>query len=50
MMLKGRYARAAFHDRLWINGNVPVSLQRWEMLGLRDEIDALDSAGERLTL
>jgi uncharacterized protein (DUF885 family) len=32
----------AFHDFLWQNGNVPITLQRWEYLGLRDEIDALD--------
>jgi uncharacterized protein (DUF885 family) len=30
-----------FHDFLWQNGNVPVALQRWEYLGLRDELDAL---------
>ncbi|MBV9327613.1 MAG: DUF885 family protein [Chloroflexi bacterium] len=23
----------AFHDRLWQNGNVPIALQRWELLG-----------------
>ena len=40
----------AFHDSLWINGNVPISLQRWEMLGPRDDLDTLDSAGGRLTL
>lgn len=34
----------AFHDSLWLNGNVPISLQRWEMLGLRDEIDRLDQS------
>jgi uncharacterized protein (DUF885 family) len=32
----------AFHDSLWLNGNVPIALQRWEMLGIRDEIDRLD--------
>jgi hypothetical protein len=32
----------AFHDRLWRNGNVPIALQRWEMLGLDDELAALD--------
>lgn len=30
----------AFHDFLWKNGNVPLSLQRWELLGDRGEIDA----------
>jgi hypothetical protein len=32
----------AFHDFLWLNGNVPIALQRWEYLGRRDQIDALD--------
>lgn len=29
----------AVHDFLWKNGNVPVALQRWEYLGLKDDID-----------
>jgi Bacterial protein of unknown function (DUF885) len=33
----------AFHDNLWLNGNVPIALQRWEYLGLRDEIEMIDS-------
>jgi hypothetical protein len=32
----------AFHDALWLNGNVPIALQRWELLGTRDEMDALE--------
>ena len=32
----------AFHDFLWQNGNVPITLQRWEYLGLKDGIDAVD--------
>jgi hypothetical protein len=35
----------AFHDFVWKNGNVPLSLQRWELLGLRDEVDALGTPG-----
>ncbi|WP_433659127.1 DUF885 family protein [Nocardia sp. CA-128927] len=31
-----------FHDRLWREGNVPLALQRWELLGLRDHLDAAD--------
>ena len=27
----------AFHDFLWQNGNVPISLQRWEYLRAPDE-------------
>jgi uncharacterized protein (DUF885 family) len=30
-----------FHDALWLNGNVPIALQRWELLGARDEVDRL---------
>ncbi|MFD7168157.1 DUF885 family protein [Streptomyces violascens] len=32
----------AFHDRLWCEGNVPLALQRWELLGLRDHLDRAD--------
>lgn len=28
-----------FHDYLWLNGNVPIALQRWEYLGLDDEVN-----------
>lgn len=31
----------AFHDRVARNGNVPVALQRWEDLGLTDQVAAL---------
>ncbi|WP_169053803.1 DUF885 family protein [Agromyces sp. H66] len=34
-----------FHDFVWRNGNVPISLQRWELLGDRADVDALDAAG-----
>ncbi len=30
-----------FHDSLWKNGNVPIALQRWELLGLEDEVQKL---------
>jgi uncharacterized protein (DUF885 family) len=33
----------AFHDFLWQNGNVPLVLQRWEYLGLAEEVEALES-------
>jgi uncharacterized protein (DUF885 family) len=39
-----KFSLRAFHDFLWKNGNVPIALQRWEMVGLKDEIDALDRA------
>jgi uncharacterized protein (DUF885 family) len=28
----------AFHDFVWKNGNVPISLQRWQYLNLNDEV------------
>ena len=33
----------ALHDAIWVNGNVPVALLRWELLGLTDELAALDT-------
>jgi hypothetical protein len=32
----------AFHDYLWKNGNVPLALLRWELLGLADQMEYLD--------
>ena len=39
-----KFSLRAFHDFLWKNGNVPIALQRWEMVGLKDQVDALDRA------
>ncbi len=39
---EGRSIRE-IHDYLWLNGNVPFSLLRWEMLGRRDELDLIDA-------
>jgi uncharacterized protein DUF885 len=33
----------SLHDAIWVNGNVPVALLRWELLGLTDELAALDT-------
>ena len=35
------FSLRAFHDVVWKNGNVPLSLLRWELLGDRREIDRL---------
>ncbi|GAB2458253.1 hypothetical protein HD599_003504 [Conyzicola lurida] len=35
-----------FHDWVWKNGNLPFSLQRWELLGDDSEIRAIDAAGD----
>ncbi len=37
------FSLQAFHDTLMRNGNVPIALQRWELLGLDDEISRLQS-------
>lgn len=31
----------AVHDHLWRNGNVPIALTRWELLGRTDELAAI---------
>jgi uncharacterized protein (DUF885 family) len=36
----------AFHDFLWLNGNIPIALQRWEYLGLKDDVEQLDRAAK----
>jgi uncharacterized protein (DUF885 family) len=33
----------AFHDFLWLNGNVPFALQRWEYLGFKDDLETLET-------
>lgn len=40
--LGDRFDLQEFHDRLWREGNVPLVLQRWELLGLRDQLDEAD--------
>lgn len=37
----------AFHDRLWLEGNVPLALQRWELLDDTSELDTLDALDAR---
>ncbi len=32
------------HDYLWRNGNVPIALLRWELLGLTDQLDLISSS------
>jgi hypothetical protein len=31
----------SLHDAVWLNGNVPIALLRWELLGLTDELAAI---------
>ena len=44
-MLGDEFSLRWFHDYLWNNGNVPVSLLRWEMLDDPSDIQAIDRAG-----
>ncbi len=37
-----QFSLRSFHDFLWLNGNVPIALQRWEYLGARDELEATE--------
>jgi len=36
------FSLRAFHDRLWLEGNVPFSLQRWELLDDRRDLDRIE--------
>ncbi len=38
----GNFKLREFHDSVWSNGNVPLSLQRWELLGLDDDLKKVD--------
>ena len=35
-----QFSLRAFHDFVWKNGNVPISLQRWEYLGDASDVPA----------
>ena len=37
-----KFSVRAFHGFVWLNGNVPIALQRWEYLGLDDDLRKLD--------
>jgi len=41
IQLKDKFELRRLHNFLWENGNVPISLQRWEYLGRRDEVEKL---------
>lgn len=41
----GDFSLQEFHDRLWLEGNVPLVLQRWELLSGRDQLDTADQPG-----
>ena len=37
-----RFTLREFHDYVWSNGNVPLALQRWDLLGLDDDVKKVD--------
>lgn len=37
----GSFQLQRFHDFVWLNGNVPFALQRWELLGDASEVPAV---------
>jgi hypothetical protein len=39
----------AFHDRLWLEGNVPIALQRWELLDDDSDLRRIDELARDLT-
>jgi Bacterial protein of unknown function (DUF885) len=42
LQLGDQFKLREFHDYVWSNGNVPLSLQRWELLGLDDDVKKVD--------
>jgi uncharacterized protein (DUF885 family) len=40
-----KFSVRAFHNYVWLNGNVPIALLRWEYLGLDDDVRKLDEVG-----
>ena len=41
VLLGDKFNLKDYHDYMMLNGNVPIALQRWEYLGLKDEIQKL---------
>jgi hypothetical protein len=39
---QAQFSLRRFHDFLWVNGNVPICLQRWQLLNLKDDVEALN--------
>ncbi|HLK19904.1 MAG TPA: DUF885 family protein [Bryobacteraceae bacterium] len=42
LQLGDRFKLRDFHDYVWSNGNVPLALQRWELLELDDDVKKVD--------
>lgn len=45
LKLGENFSLRAYHDYMMENGNVPIALQRWEFLGLTDEVEKLWEPG-----
>jgi uncharacterized protein (DUF885 family) len=43
LMQGEQFSLRRFHDYVWLNGNVPIALLRWEYLGIDDEVSRFDS-------
>lgn len=41
ILLGDKFNLKDYHDYMMLNGNIPIALQRWEYLGLKDEIEKL---------
>jgi len=39
-----KFSLREFHDYVWSNGNVPLALQEWELLGIADDIQKVYAA------
>lgn len=44
LQLGDKFNLREFHDYVWSNGNVPLSLQRWELLGVDDDMRKIDES------
>ena len=42
-----QFSLRKFHDFVWLNGNVPLSLQRWELLGDMSEVPREKAAQQK---
>ena len=39
-----KFSLRKFHDYVWLNGNVPIALQRWELQGMDDDVKKVDGS------
>jgi uncharacterized protein (DUF885 family) len=44
LQLGDKFNLRDFHDYVWSNGNVPLALQRWELLGIDDDMRKVDES------